>query len=164
LQAAKATLQVAKACLSLRAAKPSLTLRAAKASLTVLRSSRHRRPQRPRRNWGALRSVRDNNTSIRQHPTTSPPDRPESHNASDHPSTRVDRDRRARRMFAVEFAPPARVWFAPLAGFAHPIAVHQAPSRRQKTTVQLASPRVQGLSDRLALSSAFLNASYKTVT
>ena len=114
----------------MQAAKPSLTLQVAKASLTVLRSSRHRRPQRPKRNRAALPSVRDSNTSIRPHPTTSRPDRRATRDASDHPSTRVDHDKRGRPMFAcvvgfapralcaAGFAPPARVWFAPPARWA----------------------------------------------
>jgi hypothetical protein len=168
LQAAKVslTLQAATARLMLQAAKPSLTLQVAKASLTVLRSSRHRRPQRPKRNRAALPSVRDSNTSIHPHPTTSRPDRRATRDASDHPSTRVDHDKRGRPMFAcvVGFAPRAccAARFAPPARWAAGIypRIDRAPpvARRRKTTVQLASTPVQGLSDRLALSSAFLNA------
>jgi hypothetical protein len=175
LQVVKAslTLRVAKARLMLQAAKPSLTLGAAKLQAAKLRSSRHRRPQRPRRNRAALRSVRDNNTSIRPHPTTSRHDRPASHDASDHPSTRVGHDRRGQRMFVCAVgAPPARVWFAPLARVWFPPLGFSPRSRRapllgqtRKMTVQLASTPVQRLSDRLALSSAFANVPcYETVT
>jgi hypothetical protein len=160
LQAVKAslTLQAAKASLTLQAARPSLTLQAAKASLTVSRASTHRRPQHPRHSRAALPSVRDSNTSIHPHPTTSRPDRLATRDASDHPSTRVDHNKRGRPMFAcvAGFAPPAHVWFAPLG--LSPRIRHAPLGRRQRTTAQLASTPVQGLSDRLALSSAFLNA------
>jgi hypothetical protein len=154
LQVVKAslTLRVAKARLMLQAAKPSLTLGAAKLQAAKLRSSRHRRPQRPRRNRAALRSVRDNNTSIRPHPTTSRHDRPASHDASDHPSTRVGHDRRGQRMFVCAVgAPPARVWFAPLARVWFPplgFSPRSLLGQRRKMTVQLASTPVQRLSNR----------------
>jgi hypothetical protein len=91
------------------------------------RPSRHPQPQRQTRSRADLRSAGDRNIRIRPHPTTNRPDRCASCDASDHPSTRVDHDRRGRRMFACAagYAPPAcAAGFAPracAAGFAPPI-------------------------------------------
>jgi hypothetical protein len=76
--------------------------------------------------------------------------------ASDHPSTRVDHDRRGRRKFACApwFAAPARVLFAPLArlwiapparvvGFSPRINHAPRVGRRRNMTVQLASTPMQ---------------------